>query len=96
MTLHQLSFGSVAFVSFDMSLPRHDTSSFDFPATCDVEGKYAADSHNVCWYHQCVVKDGNLDWIPRRCAWGTIMSSKFEQGATNPCTVNLNQAGKIF
>ena len=61
-------------------------------ATCDVEGKKAADAHNVCWYHQCVINSGSgyLDWIPRRCAWGTIMSDLYVEGLTNPCTINLD------
>ena len=65
-------------------------------AACDVEGKYAADSHNVCWYHQCVINagTGGLTWIPRRCAWGTVMSNKYVEGLTNPCTVNLQDAGE--
>jgi len=61
-------------------------------ATCDTLGKYAADTLNVCWYHQCLIDagTGDLVWVPRRCGWGTIMSHNFVEGFTNICTINLS------
>jgi len=62
-------------------------------AVCTREGEFAADTSNMCWYHQCVQNAARaLQWIPRRCGWMTAVDENYVQALTNPCTVNLNSA----
>lgn len=65
-----------------------------FTATCDAEGKFAVDESNMCWYHECVLNAAGLQWLPRRCAWMSKVSSNYVQGVSNPCTVRIGEAEK--
>ena len=62
-------------------------------ASCSAEGTFASDSGNMCWYHECILNAaGGLEWLPRRCAWMSRVSSNFVSGESNPCTVRIDEA----